>query len=291
MKNFFALLLLITCSAFSVLSQDLIPFRKGELWGYAAPDKKIVIPVKYQETMPFEYNRGPVMANNKWGYVDPTGKSVIPFKFDVALGFFGGYDTIQAMALLEGKWVNIDIAGRVKKFKEPPHKEPEQEVSFENYQVITANGLYGMKKYVDYYDKGKYKSRWDTVMKPKYPEMKEVTPKLYIAGNQKGKYGIVSPSDSIIVAFEFDEIYYYAEDKIVFLRKGNNMGARDLQGHVLAEIKYKTVTRASKNLLLAELHNGKKGYIYKGEEFWDDNPAPPKPAGPVPAANTAAKKK
>ncbi len=43
-KIILALLLLITIPVFAQeADMSLIPYRKGDLWGYASPDKKIVI--------------------------------------------------------------------------------------------------------------------------------------------------------------------------------------------------------------------------------------------------------
>ncbi len=78
-----------------MLAQDadlsLVPYRKGKLWGYADPQKKIVIAPAYDEADFFSEGFAAVKKGGKYGYINKAGKLVIPCKFTVAKAFRVGY--------------------------------------------------------------------------------------------------------------------------------------------------------------------------------------------------------
>jgi hypothetical protein len=67
---------------------ELIPYRKGDKWGYVDRNKKIVIPVKYDYADVFREGLGKVMLNKKTGFVDKNGNEVIEIKYDDAWSFY-----------------------------------------------------------------------------------------------------------------------------------------------------------------------------------------------------------
>lgn len=69
----------------------LIPYRQGDLWGYASPDKVIVIKPEYAEANLFYEGYASVKKGKMYGYIDKAGKVVIPFKFYSAKSFRFGY--------------------------------------------------------------------------------------------------------------------------------------------------------------------------------------------------------
>jgi hypothetical protein len=266
------------------LSQELIPYRKGDLWGFVDKNKKVIVLPKYELAQPFEYERAAVMIDKKWGYIDASGKLVILCRYQSASPFFNINDTIQANVKIDGQWINIDKMGRPKTLNFPLEKVISEEVGFVNYQIYSVDGLYGMTKYKDYYEKGKYVFGWDTLFKPKYQVLREGSNGFFIARNNKERYGVITPSDSILVPFQYDEIIYVPEDKTFFLKKGNFFGAVDASGANLIEVKYKSVVHHSNGLFRVDLSNGKIGYILNGQEYWEESPSP----GSVPAKPVSA---
>ncbi|MEO6541627.1 MAG: WG repeat-containing protein [Ferruginibacter sp.] len=80
-----------------VFAQDadmsMIPYRQGDLWGYATSDKNIIIKPQYAEADFFYEGLASVKKGNLYGYINKAGKVVIPFKFNTAKAFrFGYYD-------------------------------------------------------------------------------------------------------------------------------------------------------------------------------------------------------
>lgn len=70
---------------------SLIPYREGDLWGYARADKNIAIKPEYSEVGLFHAGLAAVKKGSKYGYINMEGKVVIPFKFYSAKQFRYGY--------------------------------------------------------------------------------------------------------------------------------------------------------------------------------------------------------
>ena len=126
----------------------LIPYRKGDKWGFCTKDKKIVIPCTYDDArrfydglawvrkkdettgenecgyinkkgeiiIPCKYNRvwdfsdglAKVELNSKYGFVDKLGKEVVACKYDDAWLFFEGLAKVE----INSKWGYIDKTGK-----------------------------------------------------------------------------------------------------------------------------------------------------------------------------------
>ncbi len=89
------ILLSFIIASFSSFAQtvdySLIPYRKGDKWGFADAQKNILITPKYSEVQWFSEGLAAVKLGSKWGYINKQGKLVIPAKFTVAKSFRKGY--------------------------------------------------------------------------------------------------------------------------------------------------------------------------------------------------------
>lgn len=92
-KLILGLTLLLSASSLFAQEPDmtLIPYRKGDLWGYAAIDRSIVIKPEYEEANLFYEGFAVVKKGGKFGYINKEGKVVIPIKYFVAKPFRIGY--------------------------------------------------------------------------------------------------------------------------------------------------------------------------------------------------------
>jgi len=91
-KILLACMLLFSANTFAQQADmSLIPYRQGDKWGYASPDKKIVIAPKYADAGWFSEGLAAVKIGQKYGYINTAGKLVIPAKFTVAKSFRKGY--------------------------------------------------------------------------------------------------------------------------------------------------------------------------------------------------------
>jgi serine/threonine protein kinase len=59
----------------------LIPFRKGDKWGFSDENKKIIIEPKYDDVEQFSNDRALVALKDLYGFIDKTGKEIIEIKY------------------------------------------------------------------------------------------------------------------------------------------------------------------------------------------------------------------
>jgi hypothetical protein len=84
---------------------SLVPYRKGDLWGYTNPDKSIIIKPSFNEANWFFEGYAVVKKGTKYGYINKAGKVVIPFKFYSAKPFTWGYFDSNGKHTAGGKTV------------------------------------------------------------------------------------------------------------------------------------------------------------------------------------------
>jgi len=58
---------------------DLIPYRKGDLWGYCDSLRNIKIPCKYERAELFSEGLASVKLNGKWEFINKTGQQFTPY--------------------------------------------------------------------------------------------------------------------------------------------------------------------------------------------------------------------
>lgn len=85
-----------------------VPVTRGRTAGYLDLHGKVVIPLLYDEAMPFSGGLAAVEKEGKWGYIDRDGKVIIPLKFDEAGEFSSGL----APARIGQKTGFIDKSGK-----------------------------------------------------------------------------------------------------------------------------------------------------------------------------------
>ncbi|KAB7725994.1 hypothetical protein F5984_25390 [Rudanella paleaurantiibacter] len=88
---------------------DLIPYRKGNKWGFCDRNKKIVIECVYDDAGPFEEVLARVKQGGKYGFIDQTGKQVVPFQYEYASHFSEGLAKVKQYR----QWGFVDKMGRL----------------------------------------------------------------------------------------------------------------------------------------------------------------------------------
>ena len=94
------------------LSQPLlIPYRKGDKWGFCTADKNIVIDCIYDNASIFSEGLAAVSINEKngFGFINEAGLSFIPFSFESAKEFTEGLVAVKN----NDKWGYINRNGEM----------------------------------------------------------------------------------------------------------------------------------------------------------------------------------
>lgn len=63
-------------------NRTLLPFLKGDKFGFSDKNRKLVIAANYEDAQPFREGMALVKLNGKYGFIDKAGKEVIPLKYD-----------------------------------------------------------------------------------------------------------------------------------------------------------------------------------------------------------------
>lgn len=229
------LLVLLLAFTIPVFAQDpdlsLIPYRKGDLWGYAANDKSIFIKPQYAEADFFYEGFAVVKKGDRYGYIDKTGKVAIPFKFYSAKPFRFGYGDAsgntkpgdgsispQKTVLFAGASITpdmyeicIDIRGQklkcpaINESSAPDLNKQTTETVVSNYSTIQKSELFD-KITGDY----------------KMPGAEES----YYIATRNNNYGVFNNKFDVIVPFEYNSIEKINIGPMVYLKvdKGGMQG-------------------------------------------------------------------
>jgi WG containing repeat len=91
-KSIFIFCILFSIESYSQnIDYSLIPYRKGDKWGFVNANKTIIISATYDDVKWFTEGMAAVKLGSKWGYINTAGKMLIPAKFTVAKSFRKGY--------------------------------------------------------------------------------------------------------------------------------------------------------------------------------------------------------
>jgi predicted nucleic acid-binding Zn ribbon protein len=88
---------------------SLIPYRKGDKWGFCDSSKNVVIPTVYDEVYPFSEGLARVNVRGKYGFVNTAGSVVVQPVYDLA----GDFSENVAWFASNGKYGFLDKQGNI----------------------------------------------------------------------------------------------------------------------------------------------------------------------------------
>lgn len=217
----------------------LIPYRKGDKWGFCDANKNILIEPKYDDASRFNEGFSAVSLNRKESFVDKAGNEVIPFKYD----YVGSFNEGLAYVSLNGKRGFIDKTGK----EITPIKYDDADSFNEGVASVKLNGKYG---FVD-------------------KTGKEITPIKYdlVCSFDKGlalvelnrKYGFIDKTGNEIVSIKYDLARPFNKD-LATVELNNKWGLINQEGKEITPIEYDFLYSSTEGLFCAKL-NGKWGLI------------------------------
>lgn len=90
-------------------SEDMLPVRKGNLWGFFDADGHLAIKPQFKAVRRFNEGLAGVVIDQKWGFVNKTGEVVVAPVYDNIDCFFEGLASVE----VDGKWGFIDKSGKM----------------------------------------------------------------------------------------------------------------------------------------------------------------------------------
>jgi hypothetical protein len=298
---YFNVLLLLS---FQATCQELIPFRRGDRWGYADPSGKISIETVYDRTWFFTGDRiARVQQDGLFGFLDKAGTVKIKPQFIQAGDFVMGVAAVQSKT----KSYCINLDGQTDECNPPDedqYVDPEQS---EHFTVFPVNGKYRIvinasgdtlpqafdrvdfeSRYffpqTNYFAivyqnglKGAYNEVGVPIVPVKYKTMDLLDMESYKA-QDNGKWGVVKFDGTIVLPFEYDSVnkvteLLFKEDRLnkndhFIVRKGGKFGVVDYANNTILKTVYDQITipvcSCPTEYVVAQ--NGLMGiYNYKGQ--------------------------
>lgn len=218
-KLFFLLILtslIIPLSAQKKMS--LIPYRDGEKFGFCTPDKKIVIPCKYDEVSFFIGDFTAVKSDEYWGVINKKGDIIVPFKFssidfaaDLIIARNGDDFSIFTKT---GKMLN-DLTKKYNWFSSANHPSLIIVTQNQKYGLVNSNGIEVVPPKYDYLngfnsDMARFQinNKWGYINKsgkevipPIYDEAEDFNSELAVV-KQNGLAGGINKQNKVVIPFK-----------------------------------------------------------------------------------------
>jgi hypothetical protein len=234
----FGAMLILALNVFSQrIDMSLIPYRVGDKWGYASPEKNIVIAPKYSEAGWFSEGLASVKIGSKYGYINTAGKLVIPAKFTVAKSFRKGYlpnektnggdSVIFAGASLQANGYEICINNKGARMGKCPAIN-ENSVAENNVPLTVKEKTYSLANNNGMFDKiiDDYKVSGSD--------------ETYYIAQKGGMYGVFNSKFDTIVPFQFSAIRHVnaSGNEYLEVKKGTMNGVMSGNGKMLIDPAY-----------------------------------------------------
>lgn len=172
---------------------DLIPFREGDLWGYADPFGFIVYVPEYKFAGVFRNGIARVQTKEEYGYIAMNGRTFFSSNLESACDFSDGMAAVKIKGT--GKWGFINSMFSI---AVPPTYQEVGDFS-ENVAPVQLNGKWGV---ID--KQGK-------VLVPfKYDEIKPCRENA-MAVCSAGKWGFIRPSGELLLDFQYRKAHSFSE--------------------------------------------------------------------------------
>lgn len=232
MKKILLLLFCIISFSFLVKAQDdlLVPYRKGDQWGFAERDKKVFITPQHDEVFPFKNGFAKVRNGTRYGIINMKGEIIVPIAFDGVSEMSEGFFAVRQGVFPKCLSGYYDTTGKTA----IPFKFVDA-YPFENGRAMVKVGVFpdlkhvfidGTGKLLDYYGaSGKYllmgspsegltafnkEGKWGylnsdsiEVIKPTYEEAGDFHGG-FAAVKLKNKYGYIDRGGNTVIPFKYD---------------------------------------------------------------------------------------
>ncbi len=302
-KNFLlAILVMIGTGCFAqTIDYSLIPYRKGNKWGYADINRNITITPKYDDAQWFSEGLAAVKVGSKWGYINKNGKMVIPARYTVAKSFRKGYMPRANKAggdsiLFAGASLNATgyeqciTAKGIVLYKCPAIAEnsvaenriPVAAITREKtYTLSNNNGLFD--KVVDDYKipgsdetyyvaqkagmYGVFNSKFETIVPFEYSSLKQlkVGNDQYLQAQKNGMNGIINGNGQQDIATDYSDLTLVNagdNSNYVILKKDGKFYVKDISNKDIIASGFSNITYDNNGGFVVTDNNNNRGFYF-----------------------------
>jgi hypothetical protein len=202
----------------------MIPYRKGELWGYCNPAKKVIIKPMFQETALFEGALAMAKSDSDYCVINKKGEVI--------------YESNSYTGIINHgrNYVTYRTSYNVQLFDERGQAVTKM------YNRIEGRNNYGYTQITAGFVKvGLMDSNFKEVLEPQFGSIVFYSPRLLKVYEDKKGYGLYDLSAHKLLAGGYGHMYQPAEG-LIMVEQGGLYGFIDTNGHTVIAPMYKKET-------------------------------------------------
>jgi|GEM_PF-2769280 len=250
-------LLLGTEVAAQGTASRLVPFRRGARWGYADHNRRLVLPLAYDEAGPFVGELAWVRQGALYGYIDASGNAITPVQYSAASTF---RPCGRATVVLRADTFDIGPTGH--RLTAPAAPEPETDY-LEQGDLVRSQGKVGFR----------FTSGSSTVVPPEYDEIQDLHHDGLLLVRQGPKWGVLNAKGKLTLPLEYDAIRATAANGFAYpiVEQEGRFGYLGPDGRLLTKVKYAAAKPFVRGVARVTTTTGQIGYIDgEGQEFFEE---------------------
>ncbi len=238
-------------------SSRLVPFRSGSRWGYADRNRRLVLPLAYDDAGPMVGEVAWVRQGALYGYIDGSGHPITPAQFSAAGSFGPGG---RATVVLAADTFDIGPDG----VRLPAATEPEPETDYlEQGDLVRRQGKVGFR----------FTSGSSTVVPAEYDEIRDLHHDGLLLVRQGAKWGVLNAKGRRTLPLEYDAIRATAANGFALpvVEQAGRFGYLGPDGKLLTPIKYTAAEPFVQDVARVITATSQPGYLdSRGREFWEN---------------------
>ncbi|WP_165963450.1 WG repeat-containing protein [Hymenobacter radiodurans] len=246
--------LLLTPALAQLSPSGLVPFRRGSLWGYADQQRRLVLPLGYDDAGPFIDDIAWVRRGANFGYISPDGNPLTPLHFTRAENFFRGRATVE----LKGETYQIDRTGN--RLSTAPDSTAETDF-MEQGDLVRRNGKVGFRFTVGH-----------AVVPAEYDEIRDSYNGLLFV-RRGANWGVINQKGKLVLPLEYDAIRATPANGYAFpiVEQAGRLGYLDADGKLMVKPQYREAQPFVAGTARVLTESGQAGYIdTRGREFFEE---------------------
>ncbi|UTW67399.1 WG repeat-containing protein [bacterium SCSIO 12643] len=251
----YILILIFWSTSFGLWAQTddpiLIPFRDCKQWYYVNEKGERVGDQVYDFAEPFTRLYAAIMINGKYGFIDQNQKIIIEPQYDYATTRFGVLTVV-----LDGNTFRVNRDNT---------RDNRVGCGTRDFMPSTMKEIFKKDNKMGVLDEYR-----DTLVPPIYKKIEiPYSTEAIIVYTEEGKIGIYNNYGKMIFPAEQDSIEIVSE-YVIKVGKEGKYGAVNRLGRLIVRQKYDNLHFDYFNMPYTINEKGRKGYIYKGKEYWSD---------------------
>lgn len=235
----------VTNKLLALSEPQLIPYRKGDKWGFCTADKKIVIDCIYESAGFFNGGLACVKQNEKYGSIDKNANIKIPFIYDSSYFFIDDIARVRENKIDKFIDINGNVLDFLKAFRS--QRKPGKQII---RPFADEEGNFG------FYDRNTKKQIIDYKYHAANPFFEDLAS---VCLNHK--WGFIDTEENIIIPFNYDWATIFIGG-ITAVKQNNKYGFIDKSANTILPFLYEDAHNFHENLASVQL-NGKWGFINK----------------------------